>query len=348
MKTDGSPYLEPHHITRLADNGPDHPAKVIALCPNCHRKAHSSQDKLVFCPEEKAGPTGARRERPAIRLNGTYPTILMSPFDYYIMVDWSGAARRRRMRTDTIWIACGKIKAEKPKTVSPFSRTVATQLIQSLLEDQTNKGLHVLVCFDFAYGYPRDFPAALQTAMGKADATFPWLTVWQYLSDAIKDDEGTVPHRKSTNRCNRFDVANKINALLSLGPEASGPFWCASTEAAYLYIPHGTASVGSQILTGIPRLQNLRFDPKFAARSAVWPFETGWATKANWLPKTVSILHAEIYPSVREPKADLIKDRGQVRSMWEWARDLDYQDLLWFEFLARLNRSGIEEISQFN
>ena len=190
--------------------------------------------------------------------------------------------------------------------------------------------------------------------------------MWQYLSDAIKYDGGAVPHRKPTNRSNRFDVANEINALLSQSPKASGPFWCASTEAAYLYLPQdrpgqpfqtaqgfliqplrltdqrarsgtpfrlfGTASVGSQSLTGIPRLQNLRLDPKFAARSAVWPFETGWAIKANWLPKSVSILHAEIYASVREPKADSIKDRGQVRSMWEWARDLDRQDLLWFEF----------------
>src|ERR1700722_9976439 len=115
--------------------------------------------------------------------------------------------------------------------------------------------------------------------------------------------------RKPTNRSNRFDVANKINSLLSLGPEAAGPFWCASTQAAYLYLPQGrprqpfqtaqgfliqalrltdqrarsgtpfrlfvTASVGSQSLTAIPRLQNLRLDPKFAARAAVWPFETG-------------------------------------------------------------------------
>ena len=48
LKADGSPYLEPHHITRLADNGPDHPARVIALCPNCHRRAHSSEDKRAF------------------------------------------------------------------------------------------------------------------------------------------------------------------------------------------------------------------------------------------------------------------------------------------------------------
>jgi 5-methylcytosine-specific restriction protein A len=34
------PYLEPHHTTRIADGGPDHPAHVIALCPTCHRKVH--------------------------------------------------------------------------------------------------------------------------------------------------------------------------------------------------------------------------------------------------------------------------------------------------------------------
>jgi hypothetical protein len=44
----------------------------------------------------------------------------MSLFDFYIMVDWSGAARRRGMRADAICIAYGDIKAEKPKTVSPF------------------------------------------------------------------------------------------------------------------------------------------------------------------------------------------------------------------------------------
>lgn len=34
------PYLEPHHIRRIADRGPDHPRWVIALCPNCHRRVH--------------------------------------------------------------------------------------------------------------------------------------------------------------------------------------------------------------------------------------------------------------------------------------------------------------------
>ena len=37
-------FLEPHHTTRLADGGPDHPAHVIALCPNCHREVHHGAD----------------------------------------------------------------------------------------------------------------------------------------------------------------------------------------------------------------------------------------------------------------------------------------------------------------
>ena len=53
--------------------------------------------------------------------------------------------------------------------------------------------------------------------------------------------------------------------------------------------------------------------------------------------KNTSIIHAEIYPSVREPKPDTIKDRGQVRAMWEWARELDRQELLWCEFCRPLD-----------
>ena len=40
----GRPYLEPHHIYRLADGGPDHPSFVAALCPTCHRRIHHGRD----------------------------------------------------------------------------------------------------------------------------------------------------------------------------------------------------------------------------------------------------------------------------------------------------------------
>jgi 5-methylcytosine-specific restriction protein A len=44
VRKDGSPYLEPHHIRRVSDGGPDDPAFVIALCPNCHRRVHAGRD----------------------------------------------------------------------------------------------------------------------------------------------------------------------------------------------------------------------------------------------------------------------------------------------------------------
>ena len=44
LKKNGEPYLEPHHTKRLADDGPDHPAWVGAICPTCHRRIHSGED----------------------------------------------------------------------------------------------------------------------------------------------------------------------------------------------------------------------------------------------------------------------------------------------------------------
>jgi 5-methylcytosine-specific restriction enzyme A len=40
----GSPYLEPHHIRRLGDGGPDDPRFMAAVCPNCHRQIHHGVD----------------------------------------------------------------------------------------------------------------------------------------------------------------------------------------------------------------------------------------------------------------------------------------------------------------
>ncbi|MCM1161579.1 MAG: HNH endonuclease [Roseburia sp.] len=36
----GNPYLEEHHIVRLADGGADSIDNAVALCPNCHREIH--------------------------------------------------------------------------------------------------------------------------------------------------------------------------------------------------------------------------------------------------------------------------------------------------------------------
>jgi 5-methylcytosine-specific restriction protein A len=54
LRKSGSPYLEPHHIRRIADGGPDHPKFVGAVCPNCHRLIHHGEGgaKLNFDLEQ--------------------------------------------------------------------------------------------------------------------------------------------------------------------------------------------------------------------------------------------------------------------------------------------------------
>lgn len=197
----------------------------------------------------------------------------------------------------------------------------------------------------------------------------------------MQDDIGTLPGQsRPTNRSNRFDVANDLNALMGVD-DTPGPFWCADpnwcrkTVAAGqpIYLPQamprnfvsregvaipqfrisderiksdfpfrlfGNGSVGSQMLTGIPRLQQLRQSPQIGKHSqcSVWPFETGWATDDThrWLGNLARMVLAEIYPSIRPPLNDTVLDRGQVRAMWHWARDLDMLDHLKLR-LARPN-----------
>jgi 5-methylcytosine-specific restriction enzyme A len=43
-RPDGTPYLEPHHTTRVSDGGLDHPRFVGAICPTCHREIHHGRD----------------------------------------------------------------------------------------------------------------------------------------------------------------------------------------------------------------------------------------------------------------------------------------------------------------
>ena len=300
----------------------------------------------------------------------------MSLFDAYVMVDWSGANRRRGGKQDCIWIAHGAARAAVPTTVSPPSRTEAERIIRSLLRRvlESGKG-RVLLCADFGYGYPRGFASLLQQHV--LDGLPPWRIVWQYLTKQVQDDLGTKTDRKPTNCSNRFEVAGAINAAVS-GAAFHGPFWSLFKAGAHPCIPQnrppqpfactdariaslritdrrarsdtpfrlfGTGSVGSQLLTGIPRLERIRFDPPFARCSAVWPFETCWATATGpWPDPAVRVLHAEIYPSVRAPLTDNIKDRGQVRAMWHWARDLDARNLLIREFAIPSGiTSGSEE-----
>jgi hypothetical protein len=37
-----------HHIISLSNNGLDHPSNILCVCPNCHRRFHSGEYKIIF------------------------------------------------------------------------------------------------------------------------------------------------------------------------------------------------------------------------------------------------------------------------------------------------------------
>ena len=48
MGGDSLPYLEVHHVMPLSSHGSDTTTNAAALCPNCHRRCHSSIDRDEF------------------------------------------------------------------------------------------------------------------------------------------------------------------------------------------------------------------------------------------------------------------------------------------------------------
>ncbi|MFE2640780.1 HNH endonuclease [Streptomyces scopuliridis] len=61
----GAPLLEADHIDDHAAGGRDHPAAMIALCPNCHRnKTHGAdRERLTECLRQEAARLHAVMER---------------------------------------------------------------------------------------------------------------------------------------------------------------------------------------------------------------------------------------------------------------------------------------------
>lgn len=46
--TDGLPFLEVHHVRKLADGGTDTTGNALALCPNCHRELHYGENSKAM------------------------------------------------------------------------------------------------------------------------------------------------------------------------------------------------------------------------------------------------------------------------------------------------------------
>jgi hypothetical protein len=272
-------------------------------------------------------------------------------FDRVVFVDWSAAATRgpRRPSRDRCWVAWGGADG-RPKPQYCRTRHEAIDVVRRLLVECRGDAL---VGFDFPYGFPQS------SGLGggrKAAAR---------LAALVTDD--------ASGANNRFEVAAALNAELNDG--RPGPFWgCprsreAPTLTAKAPAPDAVArfrpfriveerlrrlgkmvqsdwklaypaSVGSQTLLGLPAIHRLVSDPALAARSRIWPFETGWDSDLS------GIIHAEIWPSVLDWRAhqrpDEIRDEAQVRVLRDWALDRDEDGAL-RRYLARPAELSSEE-----
>ena len=276
------------------------------------------------------------------------------------MVDWSAAATPRKGK-DSIWWALLRRKKGMVRMTcreNPSTRHAATERLANVLNKIARDGDRVLVGFDFPFGYPTGTAARLGMP------GLPWRHMWQ----AIADDLDDAPDNSN----NRIDVAERLNQKLSGEPF---PFWGNVREEERFYLvrrgrrPHkcgdltewrlcdkrakttssvwqlaGAGSVGSQVLTGIPRILQLRTDPRLAMISQIWPFETGLC----YDPRP-QIVFAEVYPSLVEPapERNLVKDAKQVRTIAAHFASLDEAGALGALFegdptLSRVERMIIE------
>lgn len=256
----------------------------------------------------------------------------MPIFDSVVMVDWSARAAPGPVRPapDNIFIA----EAGGPPPVYHRTRASALADLTARARAAVQGGRRMLIGFDFPFGYPVGTARALT---GRDDAR----ALWSHLAARMGDAQGDA--------AGRFALAADLNAQFA----GQGPFWGrpaaqdipglgirkpprgpdhpperraverAARGAATLWQLLGVGAVGSQTLTGVPALERWRRADGLAGRTAVWPFDGGFA-----VPDAPVVL-AEVYPSLIQPAvdaargADEILDAAQVRVLAEAFAALD-------------------------
>lgn len=238
-------------------------------------------------------------------------------FDTVLMVDWSGGNDRGLTpKKDAIWLCAGGPEGvEEPLYLR--NRQVAEAALRDRLATERAQGRRVLLGFDFPFGYPAGFLAALGLA-----SVFD---LWAHYDQALED---------SPRGNNRFALADAMNARLP-GP---GPFWFNALRDELPHLPRkkpphafpfaerrlaetratgaftcwqmgGAGAVGSQAITGMALLSRLRRDFPVS----VWPFEPlaqPIAMVEIWPGLVNSAVRAALHPGA-------IKDAVQVRVMVE-------------------------------
>lgn len=235
-------------------------------------------------------------------------------FDTFVMVDWSGGNQGgAKPQADAIWacVAQGDVVED---AVYLRNRQIAESWLIDVIGAERAAGRRVMLGFDFPFGYPSGYGAALTGSDDPFD-------LWDWFEARVED----TPRSN-----NRFDLAGEINQRFG----GAGPFWgnalkrdiagLPRTKAGYenpfpdrraveqqakgaftLWQMSGVGSVGGQAMMGLPVLARLR--RQFAPDVSVWPFE----------PLDAPIALVEIWPSLTVGPAPegWIKDQWQVHDL---------------------------------
>lgn len=238
--------------------------------------------------------------------------------DTFIMVDWSARSAPSPLKRSKDAIFIAERTGRDGHVTYCRTRDAATAHLITRFEVALAEGRRILAGFDFPFGYPAGFAAALT---GRDDP----FAVWAWMAQTVADD--------ARNANNRLDVADQINARF----DAPGPFWSHPTGKTPVHVPFrkpphrgfpfaerrqvemvakgastcfqlfGNGAVASQTLLGLPRLHALK--QHFGDAVAVRPFED----------RPAPILLAEVYPSIlsaaikARQRPGEIPDAAQVR-----------------------------------
>ena len=248
-------------------------------------------------------------------------------FDTHIVVDWSARSKpspAQRTKDSIFWaVAHGGIVDGPPAYAT--TRNQAVECLTKLVAAEHEAGRRVLLGMDFPFGYPTGVARDLT---GSSAA----LALWKWLAECVEDDE--------RNRNNRFEVASRINRAYA----GAGPCWgrpaswnlpevptrkpergrhtyppekrlteVRASGAKAVWQLYGAGSVGSQVLLGLPALEQIRNAPTLHGQVAVWPFDDGLE------PSLKPIVIADVYPSLLSKAIKVLKrpceiaDEAQVR-----------------------------------
>ena len=131
----------------------------------------------------------------------------MSPFDTFVVVDWSGGNDTGPTpRKDDIWAGVSRGGISDPP-VYLRNRSEAEAWIAALIEAELVQGRRLFVGFDFPFAYPSGFAEALT---GSDDP----FALWEWFEARVED---------APDRNNRFDLVAEINLGLGDGSWHIGP-----------------------------------------------------------------------------------------------------------------------------